>query len=99
MMSVHEISCRAYGALLALYPKEFRERFGSEMRLVFADQLRGELRVHGFRGVLRVWRTAFAEILTAAAPLQLRSSAVIAAALSILISSFICLEFFKAVSR
>ena len=33
-------ACRAYGALLYAYPKEFRSRFGSEMQQVFRDRWR-----------------------------------------------------------
>jgi signal peptidase I len=35
-----DILCRVYGALLYAYPKEFRERFGAEMRQVFRDRCR-----------------------------------------------------------
>ena len=33
---------RAYGALLALYPRQFRDEYGADMVLVFRDQCRDE---------------------------------------------------------
>ena len=98
MRSAPRVSCFVYGLLLRLYPGEFRRRFGAEMWQVFAEQMHGERQRRGFRGTLFVWQTAAREIISAAVPLQLRSSIVIAAALSFVLSSILCLAFFRAVS-
>jgi hypothetical protein len=99
MPQCQRISCFAYGLLLSVYPSEFRRRFGVEMRQVFADQLNGEGSLRGILGVLSVWRSAGWEILSVAVPLQLCNSTVIAGALSFVLSSALCLAFFRAVSR
>jgi hypothetical protein len=93
-----QVSCFVYGLLLRLYPGEFRRRFGAEMRQIFAEQMQMERRRRGFRGTLFVWLTVTREVISAALPLQLRSSIMIAAALSFLLSSILCLAFFRAVS-
>jgi hypothetical protein len=93
------ISCAAYGLLLALYPKELRQRFGEDMMQVFADQMCGEWQRRGVIGVVRVWFTSGWEVISVAAPLQLRNPVVIAAAFSLVSSSVLFLAFFRAVSR
>jgi hypothetical protein len=98
MRPAPRVSCFVYGLLLRLYPGEFRRRFGAEMRQVFAEQMHGEQHRRGFRGTLFVWQTAAWEIISAAVPLQLRSSIMIAVALSFVLSSILCLAFFRAVS-
>jgi hypothetical protein len=99
MHSAPRVSCFVYGLLLRLYPGEFRRRFGAEMWQVFAEQMRGERQRRGFRGTLFVWQTAAWEIMSVAVPLQLRNSIMIAAALSFVLSSVLCLAFFRAVSH
>jgi hypothetical protein len=59
----------------------------------------GEWQRHGFMGMVRVGVTAAWEVVSVAAPLQLRNSVVIAAALSLVSSSALFLAFFRAVSR
>src|SRR5271168_1617503 len=98
MPNALRISCVAYRLLLGLYPHEFRRRFGEEMMQVFVDQMWAELKRRGVVGVFRVWLTAWWEVMSVAAPLQLRNPVVIAAALSSVISSVLFLAFFRAVS-
>ena len=43
-----------FAALIMCFPKEFRDRFGADMRELFRDQLRGARR-SGVSGVLRLW--------------------------------------------
>jgi hypothetical protein len=90
--------CRLYGALLFAYPRDFRQRFGGEMAATFSDQIWNEWNQSGLAGVSRVWRGAVWELFSVAVPLQMRSSVVIATALSFLGSSALCLAFFRAVS-
>lgn len=49
------ISGRVYRILLAAYPAEFRQRYGSEMAQVFRTCCRAAYDSSGVRGVLRVW--------------------------------------------
>ncbi|HWC20191.1 MAG TPA: hypothetical protein VG498_24465 [Terriglobales bacterium] len=80
------VSCALYKMLLFTYPGDFRLRFGSEMATIFADLISGEWEHNGLWGVARVWRSALAEVFSAAVPLQLQSSIVIATALGLLSS-------------
>jgi putative ABC transport system permease protein len=64
MMSQRETgSERFYRRCLALYPTEFRDEYGREMRLAFADRLRAAASM-GARGV--VWLAALSGILAEA---------------------------------
>lgn len=45
--------CRVYEALLFGYPREFRERYGEEMRRVFREKARDVLSTRGHFGVAR----------------------------------------------
>jgi hypothetical protein len=49
------VSERVYGALLAAYPREFRREYGAQMRQVFRDLCREELRRKQKRGLVRLW--------------------------------------------
>lgn len=80
-------SCALYKLLLFTYPLDFRLRFGSEMVTTFSDLINGEWEERGLPGVARVWRSAFAEVFSAAVPLQLQRSIVVATSLALL-SSF-----------
>ena len=99
MLNALRISCTVYGLLLAFYPKELRQRFGADMMQVFADQMCGEWQRRGVSGVVWVWLTSGWEVISVAAPLQLRNPVVIAAAFSLVSSSVLFLAFFRAVSR
>jgi hypothetical protein len=90
--------CRLYGVLLLAYPRDFRLRFGSEMAATFSNQIRDEWNQSGFAGVCRVGRGAVWELFSIAVPLWTRRSIVVAAALSFVGSSILCLAFFRAVS-
>jgi hypothetical protein len=46
---------RLYGALLHLYPKEFRAAYGRQMRLTFRDACRVAYGRNGARGLLALW--------------------------------------------
>jgi hypothetical protein len=73
--------------LLLAYPSDFRLRFGSEMVTTFSDLICSEWEQNGLPGVARVWRSALGEVFSAAVPLQLQSSIVVATSLALL-SSF-----------
>ncbi len=84
MTMAPDASTRLYGALLWLYPREFRLRFGGEMTQVFADQMAEARQERGVAGVLRIWREAVAELFTVALPSQLASMMLIVPVLSFL---------------
>ena len=54
-----------FGLLRALFPRAFRDAFGSEMREVFAAQLR-DARARGTRSVVALWARTIAGMLSAA---------------------------------
>jgi hypothetical protein len=87
-----------YAALLLAYPRDFRTRFGEEMTETFSDQMLSAWTGNGLAGAIRVWLCAIWEIISIAAPLQLRSSVVLSLFLSLLASSAVCLAFFVAVT-
>jgi hypothetical protein len=80
-------NCALYKMLLFTYPGDFRLRFGSEMVTTFSDLIIGEWKHEGLPGVARVWRSALGEVFSAAVPLQLQRSIVVATSLALL-SSF-----------
>ncbi len=49
------VSERLYGALLHLYPKEFRAAYGQQMRLTFRDACRVAYLRNGIGGLLALW--------------------------------------------
>jgi hypothetical protein len=59
------LSLWAYQRLLTLYPRDLRRDFGADMIEAFTDDL-GAAR--GFRGALRVWRSALCELMQIAVP-------------------------------
>lgn len=46
---------RAFAALIRLFPSDFREQFGQDMRELFSDQLGAARRDAGTLGVVRLW--------------------------------------------
>ncbi len=49
------VSERVYRVLLAAYPREFRREYGAQMRQVFGDLCREELRKEKKLGLVRLW--------------------------------------------
>jgi len=76
MKNLLRLSPRVYNALLRVYPEELRREFGSEMALVFAEDLEAARRDEGVRGVLRVWLCALYEFLRFGLPGQIENPAV-----------------------
>ena len=87
MTSAVRASCALYKVLLFTYPGDFRLRFGSEMVTTFSDLICDEWEQNGLPGIARVWWCTVGEVFSAALPLQLQSSLVVATSLS-LVSSF-----------
>ena len=87
MTSGVRASCGLYKILMFAYPADFRLRFGSEMITTFSDLIGDEWKHNGLPGVAQVWRSALEEVFSAAVPLRLQSSIVVATSLS-LVSSF-----------
>src|SRR5207237_4070586 len=57
---------RLFTLLLALFPRDFRDRFGDDMRDLFHDQMRGARARAGKRGVARLWLRVLPSIVRAA---------------------------------
>jgi hypothetical protein len=60
------VSERVYRALLAAYPREFRDAYGSQMEQTFRDLCRDELRRGGMGGLVRVWARTGLDLATTA---------------------------------
>jgi hypothetical protein len=85
--------------LLLAYPTDFRLRFGTEMVTTFSDLICDEWEHNGLPGVARVWRSALGEVFSAAVPLQLQSSIVVAMSLSLVSSLALFVAIFYAMSH
>ena len=85
---------RIYTYLLVLYPADVRRRFGRAMVEIFEDLI-GEAGSAG--AVAGIWALAVRELLTVAIPLRLENTRVFAAAVSLLLSSFLAWFFFRSV--
>ena len=86
-----------YRQLLFVYPRDLRARFATDMLEVFEDLLQESQAQRGPAGALAVWATAGRELLAIAMPLRLHNTRWAAAAISLLISSFIAWIFFRSV--
>ena len=99
MTSAARVSCSLYKILLLTYPRDFRLRFGSEMATTFSDLVGGEWEQNGLPGVVRVWRSALAEVFSVAVPLQLQSPIAVATSLSLLSSFTLFMAIFYAMTH
>jgi hypothetical protein len=77
----------SYRALLWLYPSDLRDAYGQDMANIFEQQLWTEWTKRGTRGVAAAGCRAFCELFTVAIPRRLMSDRVIAAGLSLVITS------------
>ncbi len=59
-------SQRLYGALLALYPQTFRNKYGAEMRRDFRELSREGLEEGGATELARVWTSTLSDLLVTA---------------------------------
>lgn len=85
--------------LLLVYPGDFRRRFETEMVTTFSDLICHEWESNGLSGIARVWRSALGEVFSAALPLHLQNSIVIAISLSFLCSSALFITIFRAMAH
>ena len=92
-------SCALYKMLLFTYPGDFRLRFGSEMVTTFSELISGEWEHKGVPGVARVWRSALGEVFSAAVPLQLQRSIVVATSLALFSSLALFMALIYALTR
>src|SRR5229473_4560946 len=99
MTSAVRVSCGLYRMLLFTYPSDFRLRFESEMVTTFSDLVCGEWEHNGLPGVARVWRSALGEVFSAAVPLQLQRSIVVATSLALLSSFALFMAIFYAMTH
>ena len=99
MTSAARVSRGLYKMLLLTYPRDFRLRFGSEMATTFSDLVGGEWEQNGLPGVARAWRSALAEVFSAAVPLQLQNSILIATLLALLSSLALFTAVFHAMTH
>jgi hypothetical protein len=77
-MRAVEWSSRVYRCLLILYPHDFREAFGDEMRCLFIELLDDALARRDCGEAIRLWRDALQEAATVGLPRLAREPAFIA---------------------
>jgi hypothetical protein len=77
----------SYQAMLWLYPSELRDAYGQDMANVFEQILKSEWTKRGPRGVATAACRAVGELFTVAIPMRLMSDRMIAAGLSLVITS------------
>ena len=99
MSSAVRASCGLYKMLLFAYPSDFRLRFGSEMVTTFSDLICDEWEQNGLPGIARVWWSTLREVFSAALPLQLQSSMVVATSLSLVSSFALFMTIFYAITH
>jgi len=97
MPSLIRLSRFVYSRLLIFYPPEIRRNFGAEMVDLFEDLLREIPPRCKAAGIVSVWRVALCELASAGLVSRLQSTALIAAAASILLSSLLAWFFFRSV--
>ena len=97
MTAVQRTSSLLFEALLSVYPREFRQRFGAEMADTFAQQLSFETQHRGLKGVAHAWNCAIRELFSVALPLQIRSSRAVPLMLSFMLTSVLFIAFFRAI--
>jgi hypothetical protein len=78
-----------YRVILRFYPAQLRSPYGDDMTAAFQQLLRDEHNRSGARGVARVSLRAFGEFFTVAVPRHLVSDWLIAASLSLVITTSI----------
>lgn len=72
----------AFGALLRLYPRNFRAGYRHEMTVLFAQQLDDARATDGTVGVLRLWARSLADLVATAPAAHLQKDALVAAAIA-----------------
>jgi hypothetical protein len=85
------LSLFVYRLLIFAYPSELRRDFAADMLTVFGRQLRDAWSEERIAGIASLWACALREILTVALPSRLRSTVVVASALSLVGTSAIYL--------
>src|SRR4051812_27316648 len=60
------LSERAYAFTTRLYPRQFRDRFGDDMRELFRDEWKAAQRRAGWRGIARLWLSTVPAIVVGA---------------------------------
>jgi hypothetical protein len=76
-----------YRLFLLLYPSGLRTAYGDEMAAAFQQIIQDQYRIRGTRGVAVASAHAFGEFFTVALPMHLVSDWLIAASLSLVITS------------
>jgi hypothetical protein len=71
-----------YEKLLLLYPADLRREFGSEMALIFAEDLKSAWGDARIAGVLQIWWYAVRELVTVALPAQRSNPCILVPALA-----------------
>lgn len=91
-MPLVNFSLRMHAILVAVYPVEFRRRFGREMNTVFRDQMVAARKTGEWLETLLIWKYALRDVITVGLPLRLTDSLTMAAILSASITPLVFLS-------
>jgi hypothetical protein len=81
-----------HAILVAVYPAEFRRRFGEEMNTAFRDQMLAARTTGGWLEALLIWKYALRDVITVGLPLRLTDSLTMAAILSASVTPLVFLS-------
>ena len=81
-MPLVSFSLRVHALLLAIYPGDFRRRYGWEMNSIFHNQMLSATQAGEWSEALLIWRYALQDCLFVGLPLRLADSLSIAALLA-----------------
>ena len=88
-MPLVNFSMRMHALLVAVYPVEFRRRFGQEMNTVFREQMLAARKTGEWLEALLIWKYALRDAIIVGLPLRLTDSLTIASILSASITPLI----------
>ncbi|SPE31812.1 hypothetical protein SBA3_1810013 [Candidatus Sulfopaludibacter sp. SbA3] len=81
-MPLVSFSLRVHAILVAVYPVEFRRRFGREMNTIFRNQMLAATKAGEWWETLLIWKHELQDVILVGLPLRLADSLTIAAILS-----------------
>ena len=81
-MPLVNVSLRMHALLVAVYPAEFRSRFGQEMNAVFREQMLAAGKTGDWLEALLIWKYALRDAILVGLPLRLSDPLTVASLLS-----------------
>ena len=91
-MPLLNLSLRMHAVLVAVYPLEFRQKFGQEMEAIFRDQMLDARQTGKWLETLLIWKYVLQDAIAVGVPLRLSDSLTMAAILSASITPLVFLS-------